>query len=201
MIKNIIFDLGNVLLSFKPEQFLMNFIKDKNRIIKFIANVIQTDTWLQLDRGNISLKNAQRHFISTYPEEKELIILFFNHWQEMLIPIQTNIDLVKELKSNGYKLYVLSNIMIEAFDFVKKRYNFFSLFDGIVISGNIQIIKPEMGIYQHLLQKYNLNPEESVFIDDVEQFTLQADNMNMKTIHYLPTTDLRSELRRLDVKI
>ncbi len=201
MIKNIIFDLGNVLINFKPEQFLLRYTKDKNRITKFISNIIQSDTWLKLDRGIMSIKNARDDFISAYPEETELIKIFFDHWQEMLTPISKNMNLLKELKSNGYRLYILSNYIIEAYEYVKERYNVFSLFDGLVISGKINIIKPEREIFQFLLQKYNLNPEDSVFIDDIKQCIDQAGKLKIKTIHYLPNTDLRSELRKLEVKI
>ncbi|MFW9877351.1 MAG: HAD family hydrolase [Candidatus Thorarchaeota archaeon] len=201
MIKNIIFDLGNVLINFKPEQFLLRYTKDKNRITKFISNIIQSDTWLKLDRGIISIKNARDDFISAFPEETELIKTFFNHWKEILIPISKNVSLLKELKSNGYKLYVLSNYIIEAFEYVKERYDIFSLFDGLAISGKLNIIKPEQEIFQYLLQNYNLNPEDSIFIDDIEQFISEARKLKIKTIHYLPNTDLQIELRKLGVII
>lgn len=201
MINNVIFDLGNVLVNFKPKQFLLRYTNDKNRITKFISNVIQSDTWLNLDRGILSIKNARDDFISAYPEETELIKTFFNHWKEMLTPISKNVNLLKELKSNGYKLYILSNYIVEAFEYVKERYDFFSLFDGLVISGKLNIIKPEREIFQYLLQNYNLYPEDSVFIDDVKQCIDQAGKLKINTIHYLPNTDLRSELRKLGVKI
>jgi len=201
LINNVIFDLGNVLVNFKPKQFLLRYTNDKNRITKFISNVIQSDTWLNLDRGILSIKNARDDFISAYPEETELIKTFFNHWKEMLTPISKNVNLLKELKSNGYKLYILSNYIVEAFEYVKERYDFFSLFDGLVISGKLNIIKPEREIFQYLLQNYNLYPEDSVFIDDVKQCIDQAGKLKINTIHYLPNTDLRSELRKLGVKI
>lgn len=119
----------------------------------------------------------------------------------MLTPISKNVDLLKELKSNEYKLYVLSNYIAEAYEYTKKRYDFFSIFDGIVISCKINSIKPELEIFQYLLQNYNLNPEESVFIDDIKQFVSQAEKLKLKTIHYLPFTDLRLELRKLGVNI
>lgn len=201
MIKNIIFDLGNVLISFKPDLFLLKFTKDRTRINKFMSNIIQTDIWLQLDRGTLSLEQAQEKFLSVYPEDADLVILFFNRWKEILTPIRENVKLLEELKSNGYKLYVLSNFINEAYEYVNECYNFFSYFDGIVISSKINLIKPELEIYQYLLQKYNLNPEESVFIDDTVECTLQASRLNIKTILYLPDTNLRAELKKLNLKV
>jgi len=201
LIRNIIFDIGNVLLNFKPEQFLSRFINDELRIKEFITNVIKTELWLDLDRGINSLQEAREKYLERYPEESKLIMTFFNHWKEMLTPIPQNIQILRELKSNDYKVYFLSNFIREAFDYVQDCYEFITLVDGKVISSELKYVKPEVKIYQHLLEKYNLNPEQCVFIDDVESNLPQAQSLKMKTIHYLKDTDLRSELRKLDVKI
>ncbi len=201
MIRNIIFDIGNVLLNFKPEQFLKRFIKDKLRIKEFIVNVIKTELWLNLDRGIVSLQEARNEYLERYPEESNLILTFFNHWKEMLTPITQNIQILRELKSNDYRIYFLSNFIKEAFDYVQDRYEFFTLVDGIVISSEIKYVKPETKIYQCLLEKYNLNPEQCVFIDDLETNLPQAHSLKIKTIHYLKDTDLRSELRKLNINI
>lgn len=130
-----------------------------------------------------------------------MLLTFFNHWKEMLTPITKNIQILRELKSNDYRIYFLSNYIKEAFDYVQDRYEFFALADGKVISSEIKYVKPEAKIYQYLLEKYNLNPEQCVFIDDIDSNLLQAHFLKMKTIHYLKDTDLRSELRKLNVNI
>jgi putative hydrolase of the HAD superfamily len=201
MIKNIIFDLGNVLINFKPDQFLRRFVNDEHRILEFINNVIKTELWLSLDRGILTLQEARDEYLKRNPEESDLILNFFNHWKEMLTPIPHNIQILRELKSNDYKIYFLSNYIKEAFDYIQKLYEFLTLVDGKVISCEINSAKPEAKIYQILLDKYSLVPEQCVFIDDIESNINQAYSMNMKTIHYLGDTDLRSELRKLNVKI
>jgi len=201
LIRNIIFDVGNVLLNFKPGQFLMRFVNDEIRIKKFANNVVKSETWRNLDRGTITLQEAQDEYIERYPEEKKLILLFFSHWQEMLTPIKHNIQILQELKSNDYKIYLLSNYIKEAFDYVQERNDFFSIVDGKAISYKIKSAKPEAKIYQSLLEKYNLDPEQCVFIDDVEANVTQARSMNIVAIHYSKDTDLRSELRKLNVNI
>jgi len=201
LIRNIIFDIGNVLINFRPEQFLKRFINDEFRIKEFIVNVIKTELWLNLDRGIISLQEAREVYLERYPEESNLLLAFFNNWKEMLTPITQNIQILRELKSNDYKIYFLSNYIKEAFDYVQDRYEFFALADGKVISSEIKYVKPEAKIYQYLLEKYNLIPKQCVFIDDVESNLHEAHSMKMKTIHYLMDTDLRSELRKLNVNI
>ena len=185
----------------QPDQFLKRFVNDEFRIKEFITNVIKTELWLNLDRGIISLQEARDEYLERYPEERNLILIFFSHWKEMLTPITHNIQILQELKSNDYKIYLLSNYIKEAFDYVQNSNDFFTIVDGKVISCEINSAKPEAKIYQSLLEKYNLTPEQCVFIDDVESNVSQAHSLNMKTIHYLKDTDLRTELRKLSVKI
>ncbi len=201
MIRNIIFDIGNVLINFKPDQFLRRYINDELRIKEFITKVVKTELWLNLDRGIISLQEARDEYLERYPEESNLLLTFFDHWKEMLTPITHNIQILRELKANGYRIYLLSNYIQEAFDYVQDRNEFFTIVDGKIISSEIKSAKPEAKIYQKLLDKYNLNPEQCVFIDDVESNLHQAQSLKIKTIHYLKDTDLRSELRTLNVKI
>lgn len=201
MIKNIIFDLGNVIFNFKPEKFLYRFTNDENYIKEFISKVIRSKTWLELDRGTISIEKAEEEFIGKFPEDRDFIVMFFSHWMEMLTPISENVKLLYDLKSNGYKIYILSNFIVEAFDFVKNQYDFLSLFDGKIISGKEKVIKPELEIYQRLVNKYNLVPEECIFVDDVHGFLSQAKILKIKTILFAQDTDLRTELRNLDINI
>ncbi|MFX1419293.1 MAG: HAD family hydrolase [Promethearchaeota archaeon] len=199
MIKNIIFDLGNVLLDFKPEIFLLNFTKDINYIQTFITKIIRSTIWLNLDNGSISLKKAKLAFVEKYPEDNAFIITFFEHWMEMLTPIKENVKIAEELKANGYKLYILSNFIVETIEIMKNKHKFFSLFNGIVISGQEKVVKPEIEIYLKLLEKFNLVPEECVYIDDIRSCILTARQLNIKTILFLPDTNLRAELKKLNI--
>ena len=201
MIRNIIFDLGNVLLNFKPETFLLRYTKDEQYIQNFISKVIRNKIWFRLDRGTISLENAKEEFIKKYSEDNSFIITFFEHWMEMLTPIQENVKVLCDLKANGYNTYILSNFIEETFEIMEIKYNFFSLFNGKIISGQEKVIKPEIEIYQKLIDKYNLVPEECVFIDDIRSFLSRARKLKMKTIWFSTDTDLRTELRKLDVNI
>lgn len=199
MIKNIIFDLGNVLLKFKPNEFLLRFTNDKEYIAQFVLKVTRSETWLELDRGTTTLENARNIFLSKYPQEKDFIELFFDQWMDMLTPIKKNIEILEELKELGYSSYILSNYIKEAFSYVNSKYSFFSLFNGQIISGFENIIKPEKAIYVLLLNRYNLIPEESLFIDDILFFLKPAKKLGMKTIWNRPKTDLREELKKLDI--
>ena len=98
MIKNIIFDLGNVLLNYNPREFLVQFTKDQDRITNFITKVVYSKTWFELDRGSMTLDKAKEILSSQYPEELDLLIPYFERWLEILTPIQDRIELLKPLK-------------------------------------------------------------------------------------------------------
>jgi len=201
LIKNIIFDIGNVLLTFEPREFLLNFTRDMSRIENFISNVNGSKIWLKLDRGVISVEYAKNLFFTKYSEEKELLMLFFENWFEIFEPIQKNIDIMKDLKLNGYKVFALSNFIKESYEFVVKKFSFFSLFDGQVISWKEKYVKPEIEIYKILLERYNLISQGCIFLDDHSSFLVSAEQLGMYTILISKDTDLRAELRNLNIKI
>jgi len=201
LIDNIIFDLGNVLLHYKPKEVLLRFTQDAHLIDSFVKDINGSNTWLELDRGTITINEARDYFVSFYPEKKELILQYFAHWIEGLTPIQENIDILKELHEKGYKTYILSNFMQEPYDILKNKHDFFSLVDGKVISYEVHSLKPEKEIYQALLSRYNIVPEASVFIDDHQNVLDAAKKFGINTILYHPEVDLREELRKLNVSI
>lgn len=203
MIRNIIFDLGNVLINFKPEKFLLKFTKDEETINSFIKKIPRSKIWQDLDRGVLSVQQAYHLFLKKYPKKKELLDKFFknNNWMRMLTPIHKNVEIVNELKKKGYKLYILSSFIKEAYSYINERYDFLKLFDGAVISYQERKIKPEVKIYQILIDRYELKPEECVFIDDHKIILKPARKLGMKIIHYHPNTDLREKLRKYSINI
>ena len=201
MIKNIIFDLGNVLFKFQPSEFLLRFTNDAEYIKKFIAKIFRSSVWVELDRGTISLENAEKTFISKYPVEEAFLRLFFGHWMEMLTPIEENIKIVKELRDLGFNIFILSNFIKETYVYIEKKYDIFHLFHGQIISGFEKAIKPEKKIYLILLNRYQLIPEESLFIDDVLFYLKPAKKLGMKTIWNKPETNLREELKKSGISV
>lgn len=201
MIKNIIFDLGNVLLKFQPNEFLLRFTDDKEYIDQFIAKIFRSKIWMNLDGGTISLEEAKNNFISKYPKEEAFLTLFFNQWMDMLTPIEENINSLKNLRKLGYKTYILSNFIKETYTYIEQKYNIFQLFDGQIISGIEKTIKPEKQIYLKLLSRYQLVPEESLFIDDVLSYLKPAKKLGIKTIWNKPGTQLREELNKFGISL
>lgn len=193
MIKNIIFDLGNVLIKYSPESFLETNVK-KERQEKFIATVFKSKEWLELDRGTLSYEDAIEKFAEIIPEDREnLEKLFKNNIMDCLAPIEENIEILKKLKKKGYNLFVLSNFHRPAFEQVQKEWEFFDEFDGGVISCYCHLLKPNQRIYELLLARYGLIPEETLFIDDTKINVEKAEKIGMEGI-YLDLPEMLEKL-------
>lgn len=201
MIKNIIFDLGNVLINFKPRDLLAHYTNNVEELNRFVSKIFLGPTWLKLDHGTLPFSQAREVFLKEFPHDAKLINIFFDRWKEVLTPIQRHVDVLKKLKSNGYNIFVLSNFIDDPFSYVKEQYDFFKILDGLVISYQEHFIKPEKEIYEILIKRYNLNPQECVFLDDYKEFLEPAKIMGMSIILVENNTDINKKLRELKVNI
>ena len=199
MVKNIIFDLGNVLLSFNPVMYLHTRISNREKAQQVYEEVFTSEEWLMLDRGVITEEEAVNEICSRSTENSELIRLVMHNWYQLLTPIEDNVKVLKELKHKGYRLYVLSNFHLLAYENVTKRYNFFGHFDGGIISCKETLLKPEEGIYDKLIKKYNINPKESIFIDDTKENIEIAIRLGFEAILYTNSKDLIKNLIEYNV--
>ena len=201
MIKNIIFDLGNVLVKYSPENFLGKYVKSENQEV-FITNVFKSKEWLELDRGTLSYEDAIEIFSKRVPEERESIErLFRENISSCISPIKENVEIMRNLKKNGYSVYILSNFHQPAFEYIKENWDFIREFDGDVVSCYYHYIKPEIAIYETILNKYNLIPSETIFIDDVEANIKGAKEVNIDGIHLPDFKNLKVLLKDKGIKI
>lgn len=200
MYKNIIFDLGNVLLDFNPRDYLKNKISD-DKLEDVFKAVFTSEEWIMLDRGTITEKEAINNIISRNSTYINEINLAFESWYDILKPIEESINILMSLKKNGYKIYYLSNFHQLAFAEVTKKNSFFELFDGGVVSYEEKLIKPEEDIYKLVLDRYKLNPSETIFIDDTKVNVDAANSIGIKGILFKDSEKLREELNSLEVKI
>lgn len=183
MRKNIIFDLGHVLINFHPNHFVEKRVP-KEKQNKIFDLIFQGQEWQDLDRGTTTKEKALESFIKKSPEEEELLrTIFPKYLMDCLSKNEENIRCIYSLKKRGYHLYVLSNFHRDLFEKIEKEWEMFREFDGGVISCYCQRMKPEQEIYEMLLTKYSLQPHDCIFIDDRMENIEVAKKLGIEGIH------------------
>ena len=194
MIKNIVFDLGNVLLDFEPDSYLEKLGYKGEIKAELMENIFGSDEWLMLDRGTISQPEAVEKWQQRNPELKEEIAEVMAGWEKILTLKNDSLEILKSLAEKNYNLYILSNFHKKAFKYVNQKYDFFKYFDDRVISAEVQMVKPEAQIYDYLLNEFDLNPEETLFIDDSKENIKAALEKKIRVIHFKDAESLSEEL-------
>lgn len=201
MIKNVIFDIGNVILEYNPKRYLREKIMDLDLEKILFKEIFQSKEWERLDRGTITEEEAINEIIKRNPTIEQDIRKAFENWYELLLPIKETMEVIKILKREGYNIYYLSNFHKNSFEVIKQKYNFLEEFNGGIVSFNENLLKPEFEIYKKLLEKYNLKGEECVFIDDMEININAAKKININTILYKDYDNLIKGFKNYGIKI
>lgn len=203
--KNIIFDIGNVLITWDPDSIYMEYFNnDSTKMHDFYK---QTDIFTvnsDLDRG-MPFEQALLLLANKFPHYREPIHMWQHKWLETIKgPIHASVELLKLLHTKQYPLYALTNFAAETF-FTHIRhdanYKFLNLFTDIVVSGVEKVIKPDPKIYEILLQRNNLDPKNCIYIDDSKDNLVPAQKLNMTTIHFTSSEKLIDALRLLNILI
>ena len=192
-IKNIVFDLGRVLIKFEPKEYIEQNVPEEKRE-DFYNGIFGSTEWLMLDRGTLSYEDAKKIFKERVSGvDKQIDRLFNVDLFEILQPIEENVKLLPKLKEK-YNLYILSNFHQPAFEHIFKKFEFFKLFDGHTVSCYYYLLKPEKEIYDILIDKFNLIPEETVFIDDTKVNIDACEKEGIRGIHLPDYTELKQKL-------
>ena len=166
MLKNIVLDMGNVLLDYNP-WYILDRLFDKQEDKDIIFNeLFNGPEWIQGDLGYI--KNSQRYDTVSKRVPRRLhdkLRECVDRWDICMIPLDGAKEFCEYIKDSGYGIYILSNACSEFYNYFTRHFDL-DFFDGVVVSSDIHIIKPDLRIYKYLLNKYNLNAKECLFIDD-----------------------------------
>ena len=195
MIKNIIFDIGNVLVNFNWKAFTedLGYTKEINERI-FNATVRSKD-WAECDRGVLTDDEILEAFIKNDPGIETELRKMFENFNGLLIQFPYSKGFIKDLQNHGFKVYALSNMSYKAVRECADAMDFLPILDGYVLSCDVKVVKPDERIYANICDKYSLNPSECVFLDDVSENVEAAKKFGMKAIQF---KDLKSAVKELE---
>lgn len=202
MLKNIVFDLGNVLVSFDPESILAHFVKEEEMRPLLRREVFNSIEWVMLDRGSISFDDAIRRIEAKLPSNlrtyvKDLIL----NWQESMIQFPESLDLLRDLKAAGVPLYLLSNISRQYRSYAH-TIEAVAYMNDVFISSEHELIKPDPAIFLKAAGQFGIKPEESLFIDDVAANAEGAIRAGFSgLVYHGDIARLRRELFELDFPV
>jgi HAD superfamily hydrolase (TIGR01509 family) len=194
-IRNVVFDVGGVLLEWNPASTIARLYPDAATQAVIRQQMFEHADWHEFDRGTLSYDSAIQHFArqtGRTPDETRTLI---HATRESLTPIAGTIALVEKLAAAGVHLYLLSNMPVSTFDYLVQHHPFFGHFKHLVISGAILLVKPEPAIYKHLVEKTGIVPAESVFIDDLLKNVVAARECGFHAIQFSDPASCREQLR------
>jgi len=200
-ITSVVFDIGGVLIDWNPRYLFSKVFDSEEEMEWFLSNICTYEWNVQQDGGKL-FSVATAELSAQYPEYSDKIALYYGSWEEMLGgEIKETVKIFYELKKAGMPLYALSNWSHEAFPVAYERYAFMKEFDGLVVSGYEKLLKPGHEIYRVLIDRYEINPAESVYIDDNKDNAFAAGELGFNAIHFLSADQLRVGLMALGLKV
>ncbi|RAP26050.1 hypothetical protein DID74_02585 [Candidatus Marinamargulisbacteria bacterium SCGC AG-333-B06] len=202
-IKHIIFDIGNVLFKYNPTHIIECLMPQSKSKQFYLDNLFNSEYWQKLDRGDMSLTKVQsilkdKHNLTNIEENeiKTLVDNFTNH-----LILDNDMKNLFETLSHHFNIYILSNFQSKPFKQLIKKHSFLTKAQGIVVSADVMMKKPEIGIYHFLLSQYRLLPHESLFIDDMEENIKTAKKLLINPIHFKSYAQTIKDLQHYNITI
>ncbi|HHF2936905.1 TPA: HAD family hydrolase [Vibrio diabolicus] len=196
-IKNVIFDVGNVLVRWSPVEIVRLTFGHSVEAEKMAQLLFSSQIWKDLNKGIISEKEAKLCYQREHQVTAEEMDRFFYYVKHTQILLYGSVELLKRVKSAGYRVYALTDNVNEIVEHLRATYEFWPLFDGVIISSEVQLLKPQAEIYQALLSTYQLQAEETVFLDDMPYNVEGARAVGMEAIQFENAQQCESELKAM----
>jgi 2-haloacid dehalogenase len=199
-IDTVIFDLGGVLIDWNPRYVYRTIFDTEEKIDWFFENVC-TNEWNENQDAGYPLDKATEELVAEHPQWEREIRVYYDRWVEMLGgPIQGTVQILRELKKRTHlRLFALTNWSHETFPVALERFDFLHWFDGIVVSGEEKTRKPFPDFYHTLLERHNIDPRRSLFIDDNLRNVKGAEAVGINGIHFVDPPQLKAELKKWDI--
>lgn len=199
MIKNIVFDIGNVLLRWNPERAIAQVFPENTDSVALTQKIFRSEFWHELNLGKITEQQLIKQYNELYGIAIDRLEKVLALAKELLVPIEGSIELLQRLHSANYPLYALTDNTHEIFSYITKKYDFWPVFKGIVMSAEVGHLKPSPEIYRYLLNHYQLNPTETLFTDDWEKNVIGAQAVGIQAVKFKNTNRFIAVLNKFGV--
>jgi putative hydrolase of the HAD superfamily len=196
-VRNVIFDLGGVLLDWNPDKIASRFESEPELRARLKEALFGHADWQLFDRGTFTEAVLIERVRARTGRDTTEISAMIDAVRESLDEKPDTVKLLRALHQRGTDLFCLSNMPTSIYDHVRRRHVFWDAFRGIVISGEVQMMKPEPEVFAHLLEKYELRPEQSVFVDDLSANVDAAKRVGLHGILFKDAAQCRNELDQL----
>jgi len=197
--RNVIFDIGCVLFDYRWKEMFMDYGLEEEEALR-VGNLIFADPeelWHEMDLGNRSVEDITEEYVRRFPKEEEYLRWFIAHGEYMQVPRPKVWKKVHELKEKGYNIYLLSNYPEDLFHKHTEYADFMKDVDGYMVSFMIHDTKPSPAIYQALMDRYDLKPQECIFFDDRAENVEGAIALGMASKQVLSQEGLLEDLKIL----
>lgn len=198
MIDTVVFDLGAVLIDWNPRYVYKNIFLTDDAMEHFLAHICSSE-WNEMQDAGRSFDEATSLLIKQYPEYKSEITDYYGKWESMLAgSIEASVELLGDIKAaTKYKIYALTNWSAESFPVALSKYEFLSWFDGILVSGEEKMKKPDPEIFKLLCNRFGIKPENSLFIDDNIKNINSARSLGFECVHFTDVENDVSNIRQM----
>lgn len=198
----IVFDLGNVLIRWNPRNLYRQFFGDDTAAMETFLSEVCSPAWNEeQDRGR-TWAEAVQEAISRHPSQETLIRAYDERWEETISgPIEETVDILRELKEKEIRLLALTNWSAEKFPVALNQFSFLQWFEGILVSGEEYLIKPDPAIFMLLASRYTLDPTRTVFIDDSMHNIDAASRLGFQALHFTDADKLRQDLLAIGLPV
>lgn len=181
-IKTLIFDVGNVLLHWNPQAVIDKTFAGTQYKDQFTVDMFRVEDWLAFDQGLVTEAEIIQKFAEQWSIPTALAETLVMNAKVSLTPKKDTIEWLPELKSQGYKLLCLTNMSDEFFSHLEVNHDFWHHFDDIIVSGRVRMIKPDPAIYQYVIERHQLEPQEALFFDDLDENIRGAESVGLQGI-------------------
>jgi len=202
-INTVIFDLGGVLIDWNPEYVFLDVFNGDRKKMQWFFNTICTSDWNENQDAGYPLAHATEDLVKRFPDYEKEIRMFYGRWTEMLgEAISGTVSILKKIcESKNYKVIALTNWSAETFPIAQKRFKFLQWFEGIIVSGEEKTRKPFDKIYHLTLERFNINPKNSIFIDDNFRNIEAANNLGINGIRFESPEQLLQQLKTFNIHL